>query len=457
MSRVAIVAAEADIHRVLAEVADAGVAEMEEVADAGGEAAEAAHRLEQGGRRSADALPRVAPEALDPAALEQEGRWDLLAGEADLDRRLAAAVTRAGSRVAVGWMPASDVQHLQERLLPLGAALVELPRSPLREPPTLLRPPGIATPFQPLVSTYGVVRYTDLDPTTFAGATFVLMFGMMFGDAGHGLLVILGSLLLRIGRPALLAPYRKAWPVVAACGVSATVFGALYGEFFGPTHVVPKIWLAPLEDPLQLLVAGIVVGLVLLGVSHVFGVFNRWRQGGPGLAIYAASGIAGLLLFCGLAAAAGGFLLGHRGLLVAGVAAVAAALVLLFIGFLHAAGLSGTGVFQAFIETADALIRLVSNATSFARLAAFGVMHAAIGDMVWRGTTALAGGGPEGVAAAAALFLLGNAIAFALEGLVTAVQALRLEYYELFSRIFGSEGRPFRPWHISLAPAEDMK
>ena len=45
-------------------------------------------------------------------------------------------------------------------------------------------------------------------------------------------------------------------------------------------------------------------------------------------------------------------------------------------------------------------------------------------------------------------------LTFALEGLVAGIQALRLEYYELFSRIFDSEGRPFEPWHVPLATTE---
>ena len=46
------------------------------------------------------------------------------------------------------------------------------------------------------------------------------------------------------------------------------------------------------------------------------------------------------------------------------------------------------------------------------------------------------------------LFVVGNVIAFALEALVAGVQALRLEFYELFSRVFIGEGSPFRPWRI---------
>ena len=47
-----------------------------------------------------------------------------------------------------------------------------------------------------------------------------------------------------------------------------------------------------------------------------------------------------------------------------------------------------------------------------------------------------------------ALFVVGNALTFTLQAVVAGVQALRLEYYELFSRVFVSEGRPFRPWFV---------
>jgi len=64
--------------------------------------------------------------------------------------------------------------------------------------------------------------------------------------------------------------------------------------------------------------------------------------------------------------------------------------------------------------------------------------------------------GPAAIAAVL-LFVVGNLAAFALEALVVGVQALRLEYYELFSRVFTTEGRPFRPWHVALADGERSK
>ena len=68
--------------------------------------------------------------------------------------------------------------------------------------------------------------------------------------------------------------------------------------------------------------------------------------------------------------------------------------------------------------------------------------------MVWQATTALWAHSWIGAVAAVVLFVVGNVITFALEALVAGVQALRLEFYELFSRVFIGEGRPFRPWQV---------
>jgi V/A-type H+-transporting ATPase subunit I len=109
----------------------------------------------------------------------------------------------------------------------------------------------------------------------------------------------------------------------------------------------------------------------------------------------------------------------------------------------------GVGLVEAGIELVDALVRVVSNLLSFTRLAAFGLMHAALGLVVLEAARSL-WGTPVGVVLAAIVFLAGNAVAFSLELLVTGVQALRLEFYELFSRVFAGEGHPFAPWALPV-------
>jgi V/A-type H+-transporting ATPase subunit I len=320
------------------------------------------------------------------------------------------------------------------------------------DPPTLLSEESrLHEGLSPLVKTYGTVPYADVDPTVMAGIAYVAMFGMMFGDVGHGLLLVLAGLVLRAGRIKRLSKISKAWPFVLGAGVAATVVGFLYGEFFGPTGLFSPLWLSPTDEPVTLLVAGIGVGAVLLAGAFALGTLNRWREGGWPLALYAPSGGAGIALFLGLGAfALGTYFDGSWAgwLLTAGVVVWVAGLALVFVGLLFGAGLSATGVLQAFVELFDTVVRVGANLISFARLAAFGLAHAALAGLVWQGTKHLAGGGPLDWLWAVVVFVLGNAVAFSLEALVAAVQALRLEYYELFSRIFQTEGRPFRPWHI---------
>jgi V/A-type H+-transporting ATPase subunit I len=228
------------------------------------------------------------------------------------------------------------------------------------------------------------------------------------------------------------------------------VFGVLYGEFFGPTGVVPTVWLAPLDAPVTLLGAALGVGAVLLAGAYVVGTINRWREGGWPVALSTASGIAGATLFAGLGCTVLGAVAGLTWLAVTGGIVAAAGVLLAYLGFLAAAGGGMAGATQATVEVFDAVIRVGTNLVSFARLAAFGLTHAALGQVVWDGTTHLWGSNPLRLLAALTVLVVGNALAFALEALVAGVQALRLEYYELFSRVFTTEGRPFRPWHVAV-------
>ena len=389
---------------------------------------------------------------LDDPATDTPASDDIAAR---LERLAFAALRRNDVAAVAGWCPSSDLAALTGRLASLDASVVVLPSPPGIDPPTML---GDATrlgrAFAPLVGTYGVVPYRDLDPAIPAGIAYVAMFGMMFGDAGHGLLLIAAAALLRSGRPHRLAGLRRMWPFLAGGGVAATVFGVLYGEFFGPTGVLPVVWLAPLTDPMRLLGAAVTVGAALLGVAYGLGTVNRWREGGLRAALYASSGIAGATVFLGIAAVVAGALIGVLPLLSAGAAAAVAGLSLAVIGLFAESGGGATGAAQTGVGAFDLVVRLGSNVVSFARLAAFGLTHAALGAVIWQATTASAGAGGLGIVAAVVVFTLGNVVAFALEALIAGVQALRLAYYELFSRLFVAEGRPFHPLLLSPPPSQ---
>jgi len=415
MERVAVVAPTANLRAVLEVVADAGVVEPE-VFD--GEASDL-----------------VAPGGIDRVAHSSIGRG------------LVSAV--------VGWSPSADVPDLRRRLEACGGSVVVLPVPPGTDPPTLLSTGGASGAFQRLVDTYTTVPYADLNPSALAGLAYVTMFGMMFGDVGHGVMLVALGLLLHRGRPAPLAKMRWAAPFVVGAGLTSTAFGLAYGEAFGPTGLVPTLWLRPLDHATTLLVVAIAAGAVLLAAAYALGTYNRWREGGAVPSLVALSGGSGVSLYAGLGLVGLGWFIHAVALGVLGACLVGAGLVLGFTGVFAQSGGRVSGAVQAGVEAFDATVRLGANTVSFARLAAFGMTHAALVGLVWSGTMALWHHGPQLWFPAVVLLVVGNAVAFALEGLVAGVQALRLEYYELFSRVFVGQGRAFHPWHLRVLGSKE--
>ncbi|MGW3498038.1 V-type ATPase 116kDa subunit family protein [Streptomyces sp. NPDC001020] len=449
MRRVALVVPRAALRDILVRIAEAGCVELDRVEGAvPGPAARRLQRLE--GRAEPGETPVLARAAPDPDVLERQHSLGLLAGEAQLEERAQGAVLRKEAAALAGWCPAAEVPRLARRLAAAGGALVPLRTPPGTDPPTLLP----SASFTPLVTTYGTPPYADVDPSWPAGITYVVMFGIMFGDVGHGALLLLGALALRLGRPRRLARFSRLWPFLAGAGLASMLAGAAYGEFFGPTGVLPVLWLSPLSSPGRLLAAAVVFGAGLLAVAHAAGAVNRWREGGPGKALYAVSGCAGLLFLLGLGLSAAGLVLHRSAAAVLGAVSALAGLALVTVGLYRATAGGFAGIAETGVRLFDVVVRAGTNTVSFARLAAFGLTHAALADLVWRGTTGLAGRGAAGAASAVVVFAVGTAASLALEALVAGVQALRLEFYELFSRIFETEGRPFRPWHVPSATAD---
>ena len=446
MVRSAVVAPSSRLRAVLVEVADAGTFEPDAPSESTGgpfaELVDAAH---------ADAaIPaQLSAEPVEPRQLEALADVGLMLGEAALEEQMEAAARTDRCAVLPGWITRRDLDDLRERIAPHGGAIAELPIRRGLMAPTAQNDGTVNTALRPLVTTYGTVPSRDLDPTLFAAVSYMVMFGMMFGDVGHGLAIVAIGIVAGRVHSDRWRTIHAAAPFLVGAGLAATVFGFLYGEAFGPTGLVPTLWFRPLDDPTRLLIAGLIVGCVLLAITFALAVVNRWRESGPGVALYHASGIAGAALFVGVLVFVAGAATSTTWASNVGVAVFVVGVVLTFVGLIVAAGVSGSGIAEAVVEMFDTLLRLGSNIVSFARLAAFGLTHAVITEVVWAGTVSLwSAANPAAAAGAIVLFAIGNLAAFALGALVGAIQALRLEYYEMFSRLFDGQGRPFAPWHI---------
>jgi len=452
MSRVAVVAPTRRLRRVLVELADAGVFEPDPITERDAGSITASDRR---WTAAESAHPQLSVDPIDTSGPLDGQDVALIVGEASIERHRDGARSTELSAILPGWIQTTDIARLRKRLEPFGGAITPLQDPPGVPPPTAANKHGPSASVRPLVDTYATVPYRDIDPSLLAAGIYMIMFGMMFGDVGHGLALALAGLAARRPRFEWLRGAHEVWVFLFGAGVAAIVFGFLYGEAFGPTGLVPTLWLEPLEEAQTLLVAGLVVGCMLMGMTFVLAIVNRWREDGLAGALYSSAGIGGALLFAGGGVTVGGVVTSASWLVPIGIVIAAAGFALTFVGLFAAAGRGPSGFGQALIEMFDTVLRLGSNIVSFTRLAAFGLTHAVITGVVWDGTTGLwHRSGLLSVIAAAVLFLIGNIVAFGLGVLVAAIQAMRLEYYELFSRVFVSEGRPFQPWHIPIQPSE---
>ena len=96
---------------------------------------------------------------------------------------------------------------------------------------------------------------------------------------------------------------------------------------------------------------------------------------------------------------------------------------------------------QGFFELFEVLLSYFSNTLSFVRVGAFAVSHAAMMQVV------LMLAGAESGTPSIPVIVLGNLFVCGMEGLIVGIQVLRLEYYELFSRVYKGSGREFKPFY----------
>ncbi len=350
-----------------------------------------------------------------------------------------------------------------------GDTMVELRTPTLEEQadaPFEFKNPLYVRLFEQIVTIYGDPAYSELDPTPLVALTFPLIFGVMFGDVGHGLcLIALGALLLSRKVRALEGAVGFGG-IVVACGVMATLFGALYGSLFGFEEILPALWLRPLERTQEILVASIGFGTIALTVGMILNVIGSGLRREWGRVLLDRHGIAGIVFYWSLVGLAAGVLTpavpvsarvlgalaGISGLAIALSARLSALIerrVTVREGVGGAVEASGSLV-EGFFELFEATLSVLSNTLSFVRMGAFAVAHGALSLVVFILARMV---DPRQGLAYWVVVVLGNLLVIGFEGMIVAIQTLRLEYYELFSKFFAAGGRRFQP--LTLLSGED--
>lgn len=345
------------------------------------------------------------------------------------------------SGVIHGWAPADTVAGLRDVLdeeTGREASLVVLPIGPIERSriPTLLHNAKPLEPFEVLLTLLKPPTYGGIDPSALVGIFFVFFYGFILGDVAYGATVLLLAYLVRRrwGRNKLV---HGAATVGMYAGVSAIVFGVLFGEFCGnlgeQLFDMKPIWFHRGHDTITLLMAAVIIGVVHVTLSLLIAMVTHFRAGRIN------DGLEKVGMLLGLAAAgigAVGFLTSFDGklALIIAISLLTACIALL---------VRATGLKAAFhlLE----IISLVGNVLSYARLMALGIASVALADIANR-IAEMMPSPLYGIPAAFAVHLLNLTIGV----FSPTLHALRLNYVEFLPKFYAPEGRTYQPFRKEI-------
>ncbi len=366
---------------------------------------------------------------------------------------------------------------------------VRYPHTPecFETPPSMIKNPRIAYVYEKIVTGFGLPNYFEVDPTIFMIISFPVIFGLMFGDVGHGLLFLFFSVLLYfinkkgVETSELFEYMLKGSPLLIMCSVAAIFFGFLYGELFGSElyfhvldHNIHEIFglsileivevsshtlegvlseiagfsipvpfpFSPFENPMLLLLISLYVAIIQITFGLILGLINEIRKGnirdailGPGLWLWFYSSCAYL------------FLRYKSGLLTvvfqrADILAIYIILPALVMIVARTAihGMDGFG------HALESLISSLSNSISYGRILALALTHGAFSKLLLMFLEL------EGTVMAVIGFIMWAFFTFLLilcfEGLLSFIQTLRLHWVEWFLKFYSGDGFEYRPLAI---------
>jgi V/A-type H+/Na+-transporting ATPase subunit I len=471
------------------ELSKAGFVRMELPKTYAGVPAEALSSLE---RAYAEVQASLAGLAARKAAKAEElaSSWTALSSSLKLAKALLRVEKRLeGTEWAYrlqGWVPAADLRRVVDAL---SALLGDRAAIRIFDPedsgekdarvdskvPVLFRQNGLVAAFRGIVLSYGTPLYGDVDPTPFVAFFFTLLFSIMFGDLGQGAVILLLGILISKATKGLLSKYRQYAPAFMAAGVGSMFMGLLVGSCFSDEALLVPLerWLTGFilgsprdrfldimpQDSLQSMFYffgfTVGVGILINSTGLVINMVNLFRRGKRGEALFSKTGLSGALFFwwavgMGLRAVLG-MKLGWWDALGLGIPLVALFLAEPVAQLIDGreegeekAGLTGVLV-GGLVGLIEAFSYYASNTMSFLRVGAFALAHGVLSFVVFTMGELVRSRAPGGILFEIIVFLIGNAVIIALEGLIVTIQVIRLQYYEFFSKFFTHTGKAFEP------------
>ena len=390
-----------------------------------------------------------------------------------------------------GWIPLANSRNVMNDLDELTEGRIairqfnpnEVPsvKSGREKVPVKLNHGKIVANFDRMIFSYGSPLYGTIDPTPFVAFFFTLLFGLMFGDAGQGLVFLILGILMTTkvikNFPVLGSGFG---PIFICIGISSTIMGILTGEFFGNGEILepvsrflkglfgdtshgPILHLMPsassIDKLFYFLLFTMGIGFIINSVGLVINIINNFSLGRIGKAIFSKTGICGTIFFWYVVYVAVKALVFKSSVGVFDFVVLGICLLGIFFSepLTHLVeghrpimenGLVATLV-EGIVELLEVVSSYLSNSVSFLRVGAFALAHAVLGYIIFTMTSLIqSNGGWGGTVGSIAVSIFGNLLVIVLEGMIVAIQVVRLQYYEFFSKFFTETGREFEPFEF---------
>jgi V/A-type H+-transporting ATPase subunit I len=352
-----------------------------------------------------------------------------------------------------GWVPKEEKENAIKEIKKIDkgcyieAKDAEEVNIPKEEIPVKFKHFTFFKPFELLIDLYGIPRYGTIDPTIFVAISFLVMFGAMFGDMGHGIVLVLGSLFLKMSKN---EKVRQAFALMLYCGISSVIFGVLYGSFFGIEF--RSLWIKPINNILEIFKVSVMFGMGIISLGILINIINAMRDKDYLKVLFDKAGlIGGVIYWTAIGLFTKIFMSKTQGLNIYFII-ISVGFILFFLKpFIEAVFRKEKhNIFISLMEsTIDVLevgMSYLANTVSFIRIAAFSLAHAGLFIAIFELSRIVNTAG--GAFLSFLIVILGNILIIFLEGLAVSIQSLRLNYYEFFSKFFMLGKETYKPIKI---------
>lgn len=381
-----------------------------------------------------------------------------------------------------GWVASSDVERMAKDLNTLTEGRIalqayetdEVPdvKNGLEKVPVNYKHNRVVKSFERMVFSYGIPLYGTIDPTPIVAVLFTLLFGIMFGDLGQGMVIFFVGLFLYFSKTQMIRDWKKFSFVFMGMGLSSMTMGLLTGEFFtNHTLLIPfsraitGLFGEPQDHILHLMPESgailklmyffgftMAIGFIINSLGIIINIINNIKLKRIEKMLLGKTGLVGLSFFWYVVFLVLRIAITKKGTSVFDSIFIAITILLVFFGEpieriikketpIFENGIFA-GIIQGFVEILELLSTFISNSVSFLRVGAFALSHAVLSFIVFKLTDLVGGYLSMGLFVS----IIGNVIIILLESLIVSIQVIRLQYYEFFSKFFTETGVEFKPF-----------